>query len=547
MTDERELLEAARVGDEKAFALLIGPYQAQLRTHCYRMLGSLHDADDALQETMLRAWSGLDGFESRSSLRSWLYRIATYASLRMIEKRPKRVLPIDYGPAADPHVAFGEPLTESIWLEPYPDAQLGLEASMLGPDARYEQRESIELAFAAAFQHLPARQRAVLILRDVLGFSARETADALEMTPVSVDSALQRAHKAIEQRVPGRTQQATLRGLGDSELRQIVTRFADAWERHDVDAVVAMLTDDARMTMPPWPSWYRGRDAIATFLRSWPLAHRKRWQLLHTGANGQPAVAGYLWDEQRAASDRKPSSCSPSGPRGSCRSPPSARPNFSRASACPSNSLTPRAEEVVDKANERRTEMGTIVVSENVSLDGVIQDPAGDEGFRVGGWVGLIKDSPQLNKLALDEALDAEALLLGRRSYEWFAARWPSRSGALADRLNSLPKYVVSSTLEDPAWNNSTVLKGDPVAEVSKLKQELRGGILVPASFQLVRALIEQDLVDELRLKIFPVVLGAGKRLFGETSDKKPMRLVDTQTAGDGVAVLTYVAVRPAS
>jgi dihydrofolate reductase len=191
--------------------------------------------------------------------------------------------------------------------------------------------------------------------------------------------------------------------------------------------------------------------------------------------------------------------------------------------------------------------MGTIVVSENVSLDGVIQDPAGDEGFRVGGWVGLIKDSPQLNKLALDEALDAEALLLGRRSYEWFAARWPSRSGALADRLNSLPKYVVSSTLEDPAWNNSTVLKGDPVAEVSKLKQELRGGILVPASFQLVRALIEHDLVDELRLKIFPVVLGAGKRLFGETSDKKPMRLVDTQTAGDGVAVLTYVAVRPAS
>ena len=191
--------------------------------------------------------------------------------------------------------------------------------------------------------------------------------------------------------------------------------------------------------------------------------------------------------------------------------------------------------------------MGTIVVSENVSLDGVIQDPAGDEGFKVGGWVGLIKDSPQLNKLALDEALDAEALLLGRRSYEWFAARWPSRRGALADRLNSLPKYVVSSTLEDPAWNNSTVLKGDPIAEVSKLKQELKGGILVPASFQLVRALIEQDLVDELRLKIFPVVLGAGKRLFGETSDKKPMRLVDTQTAGDGVAVLTYVAVRPAS
>jgi len=301
MTDERELLEAARAGDEEAFARLIGPYQAQLRTHCYRMLGSMHDAEDALQETMLRAWSGLPRFESRSSLRSWLYRIATNASLRMIEKRPKRVLPIDYGPAADPHVSFGEPLAESIWLEPYPDAQLGVEGSMLGPDARYEQRESIELAFAAAFQHLPARQRAVLILRDVLGFSARETAEALEMTPVSVGSALQRAHKAIEERVPGRTQQATLRGLGDSELRQIVTRFADAWERHDVDGVVTMLTDDARMTMPPWPSWYRGRDAIATFLRSWPLSHRKRWQFLHTGANGQPAVAGYLSDEQRTA------------------------------------------------------------------------------------------------------------------------------------------------------------------------------------------------------------------------------------------------------
>jgi dihydrofolate reductase len=190
--------------------------------------------------------------------------------------------------------------------------------------------------------------------------------------------------------------------------------------------------------------------------------------------------------------------------------------------------------------------MGTILVSENVSLDGVIQDPAGDEGFRVGGWVGLIKDSPQLNKLALDEALGAEALLLGRRSYEWFASRWPSRSGELADRLNSLPKYVVSSNLEDPAWNNSTVLKGDPVAKVSRLKQELSGVMLVPASFRLLRALMEHDLVDQLRLKIFPVVLGAGERLFGETIDKKPMRLVDTQTLGDGVVILTYEAVRHA-
>jgi dihydrofolate reductase len=191
--------------------------------------------------------------------------------------------------------------------------------------------------------------------------------------------------------------------------------------------------------------------------------------------------------------------------------------------------------------------MATIVVSENVSLDGVIQDPAGDEGLRVGGWVGLIKNNPQLNQLALDEALRSEALLLGRLSYEWFAARWPSRSGELADRLNKLPKYVVSSTLEDPAWNNSTVLKGDPLAEVSKLKKELNGEILVPASFKLLRALMEHDLVDKVRLKIFPVVLGAGERLFGETSDKKPLRLVDARTLGDGVAVLTYEAVRHVS
>ena len=188
--------------------------------------------------------------------------------------------------------------------------------------------------------------------------------------------------------------------------------------------------------------------------------------------------------------------------------------------------------------------MGKIVISENVSLDGAVQDPAGDEGFRLGGWVGLIKDRPGANKLALDEVLGAEALLLGRRSYEWFAARWPSRSGELADRLNSMPKYVVSSTLEDPDWNNSTVLKGDVVAEVAKLKDELEGEIVVPASFQLVHTLIEHDLVDELRLKIFPVVLGAGERLFGETSDKKPMRLVDAQTLGDGVAFLTYELVR---
>jgi RNA polymerase sigma-70 factor (ECF subfamily) len=180
---EQELLAAARDGDGDAFAHLITAYRAELKAHCYRMLGSLHDAEDALQETLLRAWRSLAHFEGRSSLRSWLYTIATNVCLRAIERRPKRVLPIDYAPASDPHDGPAEPLTESVWLEPYPDTELGVAADLLGPDARYEQRESIELALTAALQHLPARQRAVLILRDVLGFSARETAEALETTP----------------------------------------------------------------------------------------------------------------------------------------------------------------------------------------------------------------------------------------------------------------------------------------------------------------------------------------------------------------------------
>ncbi len=185
--------------------------------------------------------------------------------------------------------------------------------------------------------------------------------------------------------------------------------------------------------------------------------------------------------------------------------------------------------------------MGKIVISENVSLDGVIQDPVGDEGFSRGGWVGRIGDRGReaAAKVLVDEALSAEAQLLGRRSYEFLAARWRFRSGELADRLNSMPEYVVSSTLEDPVWNNTTVLKGDPVTRVSKLKQALSGEIVVAASFQLVRTLIEHDLVDEMRLMIYPIVLGAGERLFGETSEKKPMRLVRAETVGD-LAHLIY-------
>src|SRR6478672_13899391 len=184
--------------------------------------------------------------------------------------------------------------------------------------------------------------------------------------------------------------------------------------------------------------------------------------------------------------------------------------------------------------------MARIVVSDNVSLDGVIQDPVGDEGFERGGWVGLIKDRPELGKVTLDEVLRTDAMLMGRRTYEWFAARWPSRTGALADRLNSMPKYVVSSTLQRPDWNNTTVIKGDVLSEVSQLKADLDGDIVVPASPRIVRALIEHDLVDEMRLKIFPVVLGAGERLFGETSSKRPMRLIGVETLDGDTAYLTY-------
>ena len=192
--------------------------------------------------------------------------------------------------------------------------------------------------------------------------------------------------------------------------------------------------------------------------------------------------------------------------------------------------------------------MGRIVVSENVTLDGVVEEPAGAEGFGRGGWVGLVgeRGREEAAKVLLDEALGAEAQLFGRRTYEFLAARWRSRSGELADRLNDMPKYVVSSTLKDPDWNNSTVLAGDVIQEVSKLKEELDGEIVVAGSIRLVRTLMKNDLVDELRLMIYPVVLGAGERLFGETSDKKPLRLISTRTVGNDLAYLTYQPVRDA-
>jgi RNA polymerase sigma-70 factor (ECF subfamily) len=290
-----ELLDAARDGDEHAFRRLLDEHHSELHAHCYRMLGSVHDAEDALQDALLRAWRGLPRLEDRSSLRPWLYRIATNTCLDVIAKRPKRVLPVDYGPPAERGDAAAGPLPESTWVEPYPDERVGVEDGYAAPEARYERREAIELAFIVAVQHLPARQRAVLILREVLGFSAREVAGALDTTVASVNSALQRARRTVEERLPERSQQATLRALGDERVTAIVERFIDAFEGGDVDAILAMLAEDATFAMPPYPDWYRGRAAIGD---SWlmPEGPAPRLRYVPTRANGQIALGTYSID-----------------------------------------------------------------------------------------------------------------------------------------------------------------------------------------------------------------------------------------------------------
>jgi RNA polymerase sigma-70 factor (ECF subfamily) len=291
---DKELLAAASSGDEDAFRRIVDAYRAELHAHCYRMLGSLHDAEDAFQETLVRAWRGLPRFGGPGLVRPWLYRIATNVCLDALARRPERRLPIDHGRPAGPGDALGEPLAESVWLEPYPDEAMGLVDGYAAPEARYEQREAVELAFIAALQHLSATQRAVLILRDVLGFSARETAESLATTVASVNSALQRARKTVDERMPEQSQQATLRALGDERVREIVEKYIEAWERGDVAAIAAMLAQDATFAMPPYPTWWRGRDVIAAFGAE-PV-HR----YLPTHANGQAANAAYRWDPNKA-------------------------------------------------------------------------------------------------------------------------------------------------------------------------------------------------------------------------------------------------------
>ena len=265
------------------------------------MLGSVFDADDALQETLVRAWRGAAGLREQSSARSWLYSIATNVCLTEIERRKRRVLPHDFGPAADGNTPPGEPVVESTWIEPYPDEAMGLPAGRAAPEARYEQREAVELAFVAAAQHLAANQRAVLMLREVLGFSAQETASMLDTSVPSVNSALQRARAAVEERVPERSQQTTLRALGDGKLRKLIDRYVDAWERCDVPAFAGMLAEDATFAMPPLATWYTPRDTIVSWASKSAMSGAWRWKAVVTSANGQPALAFYSWDEPEGA------------------------------------------------------------------------------------------------------------------------------------------------------------------------------------------------------------------------------------------------------
>jgi RNA polymerase sigma-70 factor (ECF subfamily) len=294
--DESGSLEAARAGDDHAFHGLAVRHERELLVHCYRMLGSIEDAEDMVQETFLRAWRNLASFEGRSTFRAWLYRIATNVSLDALAKRRRRSMPMATHAPGNPLDPFPRPLQESPWLEPLPDTLVD-ERPGLSPETRYEVRESVTLAFLTALQCLPGRQRGVLLLCDVLGWSARETADILEMSVASVTSSLQRARAAMKKlgAQPGSGRKAP----ADAEKASLLTRYVRAWEAADAESLVALLQEDASMTMPPMPLWFRGRDAIRQFLeaRLFGADARGRFRLAATSANGCPAFGGYQRDE----------------------------------------------------------------------------------------------------------------------------------------------------------------------------------------------------------------------------------------------------------
>ncbi|MFC0624588.1 RNA polymerase subunit sigma-70 [Kribbella deserti] len=281
---ETDLLTAARSGDETAFEQLVAAHRRDLLAHCYRMLGSVQDAEDAVQESLLNAWRAFDRFEGRSSLRTWLYRISTNACIRLSSKRGPRLLSPDHGPAYTQTADLGEIVTGPVWVEPWLDS---------GSDP-LAHRESVELAFVAALQHLPATQRAVLILREVLEYSAAEVAELLDTTPASVNSALQRARKAVDERVPPVSQQAEAAALGATAQRELVEALVTAWHQADVDALLELLTEDAKFTMPPLPAWFEGHAGVRAFMTERVFA--EPWRLRPIEANGQPAFACYMRD-----------------------------------------------------------------------------------------------------------------------------------------------------------------------------------------------------------------------------------------------------------
>jgi RNA polymerase sigma-70 factor (ECF subfamily) len=292
--DSSALLQRARSGDSRAFDELIATYRSELRAHCYRMLGSVHDADDALQDAVFRAWKALPGFTERGTVRAWLYSIATNTALDVATHRSRRELPVYLGPASGPDADLEPAYADIPWLEPYPDQWLATD-----PDARFEQRESVELAFLIALQQLPPLQRAVLLLREVIGYSAAEIAAQLGTSTASVNSALQRARATVRAQRPEATQQQTLSALGEQKTRALAQQYADAMERADVDAIISMLTDDATWSMPPIPNYFRGHAAVASFLRRFPLT--KSWMHRPTTVNGQLAIGCYMYDPTQRA------------------------------------------------------------------------------------------------------------------------------------------------------------------------------------------------------------------------------------------------------